>query len=103
MRYRGAGSSRSTSRTVPERARRSVDSDSACTRSPTSNVMEILPSIAALRAYGLTSAAATGDARLRTSSTLVALPDSPDRFAAGVLGGRAAPGKVATVHLGAGV
>src|SRR3954451_17472936 len=60
IRYRGAGSSRSTSRTVPERARRSVDSDSASTRSPTSNVIEVLPSIAALRAYGLRRAGATG-------------------------------------------
>ena len=58
MRYRGAGSLRSTSRTVPERAWRSVDSDSACTRSPTSNVIEILPSIAARRAYEFTRAVA---------------------------------------------
>src|SRR4051795_4595389 len=39
MAYRAAGASRSTSRTVPERATRSVDSASATTRSPTLKVM----------------------------------------------------------------
>src|SRR5436190_10985189 len=41
MRYRGDGSPRSTSSITPERGRRSVDSDSATTRLPTSKAMAI--------------------------------------------------------------
>src|SRR4051794_13400424 len=78
MRYRAAGSSRRTSRMVPERGRRSVDSDSSITRSPTSNVMEMLPSVAALRAYGLTSAAATGHWSTRTVEDDPGAPFSND-------------------------
>src|SRR2546421_999110 len=44
IRYRGDGSARTTSSTTPERGRRSVDSDSATTRLPTSKAM-LTPSV----------------------------------------------------------
>src|SRR5438270_6168607 len=44
IRYRGDGSPRTTSSTTPERGRRSVHSDSATTRLPTSKAM-LTPSV----------------------------------------------------------
>src|SRR5881227_564663 len=47
IRYRGDGSPRTTSSTTPDRGRRSVDSDSATTRLPTSKAM-LTPSLLVL-------------------------------------------------------
>src|SRR5207248_8720646 len=58
IRYRGDGSPRTTSSTTPERGRRSVDSDSATTRLPTSKAM-LTPSVFVLAEHSRRQASAT--------------------------------------------
>ena len=58
IRYRGDGSPRTTSSTTPERGRRSVDSDSATTRLPTSKGM-LTPSVLVLAEHRRRQASVT--------------------------------------------
>src|SRR5437588_9147011 len=72
IRYRGDGSPRTTSSTTPERGRRSVDSDSATTRLPTSKAM-LTPSELVLAEHPLTHLQVQSDLRVHTGMRVFAL------------------------------
>jgi hypothetical protein len=68
IRYRGEGSPRNSSSTTPDRGRRSVDSDSATTRLPTSKAM-LTPSLFVLVEDSRHRSSATTTARRRLWKT----------------------------------
>ena len=75
IRYRGDGSPRTTSSTTPERGRRSVDSDSATTRLPTSKAM-LTPSVLVLAEHSRRQASVTTTSG-QSHHPNVARPHSP--------------------------